>query len=54
MDRDTIAEQLKDIFGKENIEENRTYYMQLCRRKYQKMPEQYEKCREAVAKRFSR
>ena len=52
MDKQKIKEDLDQIFGDE-ILENRQHYMDLCKRKYQGMPEQLMKCRQAVAKRFA-
>ena len=44
-----IKEELNNIF---NIKEDRIKYLDLCKRKYAKMPEQYQQCRAAVIKRF--
>jgi len=35
-------------------QENRQHYMDLCKRKYQGMPKQYQECRQAVSQRFQR
>ena len=42
-----IKEDLNKIF-----QEDRSKYLDLCKRKYAKMPEEYQKCRAAVIKRF--
>ena len=52
MDRQKIKEEFDQIFDNK-VQENRQHYMDLCNRKYQGMPAQLMKCRQAVAKRFA-
>jgi len=47
-----IKQELEEIF-KVN-ESQYQYYIDLCKRKYHGLPEQYKKCREAVMKRYQR
>ena len=47
----SVKETFEEVFS---IEENRRHYLDLCKRKYSGLPEQYKKCRAAINKRFPR
>ncbi len=46
----TLRKELEEALS--TIEENRQHYMDLCKRKYQGMAPQIQKCRALVAKRY--